>query len=115
MVREHGSLTKDAETNEAAWEAARGAARGAVKVCPSFPYICVPFAFGNRVLDTLECFCCGSFVKLHLVAFCLCLGVLCRPRWISDLLGCAARMRWSCSALLMLFICVFAAPLFFSW
>ena len=36
MVREHGSLTKDAETNEAAWEAARGAARGAVKVCSSF-------------------------------------------------------------------------------
>lgn len=36
MVREHGSLTKDAETNEAAWEAARGAARGAVKVCLSF-------------------------------------------------------------------------------
>ena len=35
-MREHGSLTKDAETNEAAWEAARGAARGAVKVCSSF-------------------------------------------------------------------------------
>lgn len=33
MVREHGSLTKDAETNEAAWEAARGAAYGSVKVC----------------------------------------------------------------------------------
>lgn len=33
MVREHGSLTKDAETNEAAWEAARGAAYGGVKVC----------------------------------------------------------------------------------
>lgn len=32
MVREHGSLTKDAETNEAAWEAARGAAVGSVKV-----------------------------------------------------------------------------------
>ncbi|KAH6622072.1 hypothetical protein C7974DRAFT_473460 [Boeremia exigua] len=31
MVREHGSLTKDAETNEAAWEAARGAAYGSVK------------------------------------------------------------------------------------
>ncbi|KAJ8108151.1 hypothetical protein OPT61_g8372 [Boeremia exigua] len=31
MVREHGSLTKDAETNEAAWEAVRGAAYGSVK------------------------------------------------------------------------------------
>ncbi|KAL1608812.1 hypothetical protein SLS59_002003 [Nothophoma quercina] len=31
MVREHGSLTKDAETNQAAWEAARGAAYGGVK------------------------------------------------------------------------------------
>lgn len=33
MVREHGSLTKDAETNEAAWEAARGAVVGGAKVC----------------------------------------------------------------------------------
>lgn len=33
MVRQHGSLTKDDETNEAAWEAARGAAYGGVKVC----------------------------------------------------------------------------------
>ena len=32
MVREHGSLTKDAETNQAAWEAAKGAAYGGVKV-----------------------------------------------------------------------------------
>ncbi|KAF2623948.1 hypothetical protein BU25DRAFT_348858 [Macroventuria anomochaeta] len=31
MVREHGSLMKDAETNQAAWEAAKGAAYGGVK------------------------------------------------------------------------------------
>ena len=31
-MRNHGSLTKDDETNEAAWEAARGAVRGAAKV-----------------------------------------------------------------------------------
>jgi hypothetical protein len=42
MVREHGSLTKDAETNEAAWEAARGAAGGAVKVCA---HLCLHFGF----------------------------------------------------------------------
>jgi hypothetical protein len=33
MVREHGSLTKDEETNQAAWEAARGALVGGTKVC----------------------------------------------------------------------------------
>ena len=33
MVRQHGSLEKDAETNEAAWEAARGALIGGTKVC----------------------------------------------------------------------------------
>jgi hypothetical protein len=33
MVREHGSLTKDAETNQAAWEAVRGGAYGGIKVC----------------------------------------------------------------------------------
>ncbi|CAN9387043.1 unnamed protein product [Alternaria alternata] len=31
MVRQHGSLEKDAETNEAAWEAARGALIGGTK------------------------------------------------------------------------------------
>jgi hypothetical protein len=31
-MRRHGSLTKDEETNEAAWEAARGAGVGAAKV-----------------------------------------------------------------------------------
>jgi hypothetical protein len=31
-MRQHGSLKNDAETNEAAWEAARGAASGAAKV-----------------------------------------------------------------------------------
>jgi hypothetical protein len=43
MVREHGSLTKDAETNQAAWEAAKGAAYGGVKVrfCSfSFLFVC---------------------------------------------------------------------------
>ena len=33
MVREHGSLTKDAETNQAAWEAVKGGAYGGIKVC----------------------------------------------------------------------------------
>jgi hypothetical protein len=33
MVREHGSLTKDEETNQAAWEAATGALVGGTKVC----------------------------------------------------------------------------------
>jgi hypothetical protein len=32
-MREHGSLTKDAETNQAAWEAAKGAGYGGLKVC----------------------------------------------------------------------------------
>jgi hypothetical protein len=32
MVRQHGSLEKDAETNQAAWEAAKGAAWGGSKV-----------------------------------------------------------------------------------
>ena len=32
MVRRHGDLRNDAETNEAAWEAARGATWGATKV-----------------------------------------------------------------------------------
>lgn len=32
MVREHGSLTKDAETNQAAWEAVKGGAYGSIKV-----------------------------------------------------------------------------------
>lgn len=32
MVRQHGSLEKDAETNQAAWEAAKGAAWGGTKV-----------------------------------------------------------------------------------
>lgn len=32
MNRKHASLTKDDETNQAAWEAARGAAWGAGKV-----------------------------------------------------------------------------------
>lgn len=32
MVREHGSLTKDAETNQAAWEAVKGGAYGGIKV-----------------------------------------------------------------------------------
>lgn len=31
-MRRHGSLSKDEETNEAAWEAARGAVTGAAKV-----------------------------------------------------------------------------------
>jgi hypothetical protein len=31
-MRRHGSLSKDDETNEAAWEAARGATAGAAKV-----------------------------------------------------------------------------------
>ncbi|KAF1933600.1 uncharacterized protein M421DRAFT_415939 [Didymella exigua CBS 183.55] len=31
MVREHGSLTKDDETNQAAWEAVKGGAYGGVK------------------------------------------------------------------------------------
>jgi hypothetical protein len=31
-MREHGSLTKDAETNQAAWEAAKGAGYGGLKV-----------------------------------------------------------------------------------
>lgn len=31
MVRQHGSLTSDAETNQAAWEAAKGAAWGGTK------------------------------------------------------------------------------------
>lgn len=33
MMRQHGSLERDEETNEAAWEAARGAVTGATKVC----------------------------------------------------------------------------------
>ena len=33
MVRQHGSLEKDEETNQAAWEAARGALIGSTKVC----------------------------------------------------------------------------------
>lgn len=33
MVRQHGSLTKDDETNQAAWEAAKGALVGGTKVC----------------------------------------------------------------------------------
>lgn len=32
MVRQHGSLEKDEETNQAAWEAARGALVGGTKV-----------------------------------------------------------------------------------
>lgn len=32
MVRQHGSLEKDDETNQAAWEAARGALVGGTKV-----------------------------------------------------------------------------------
>lgn len=32
MVRQHGSLEKDEETNQAAWEAARGALIGGTKV-----------------------------------------------------------------------------------
>lgn len=32
-MRKHGSLEKDEETNQAAWEAARGAVKGATKVC----------------------------------------------------------------------------------
>ena len=39
MVRQHGSLEKDEETNQAAWEAARGALSGGTKVC-----ICSSFA-----------------------------------------------------------------------
>jgi hypothetical protein len=35
MVRQHGSLEKDEETNQAAWEAARGALIGGTKVCIS--------------------------------------------------------------------------------
>lgn len=48
MVREHGSLTKDAETNEAAWEAARGAAYGGVKVRECF---CAVLGGGGYVMD----------------------------------------------------------------
>lgn len=33
MVRYNGSTKSEAETNEAAWEAARGAVVGATKVC----------------------------------------------------------------------------------
>jgi len=33
-MRHHGSLERDAEVNAAAWEAARGAAIGAARVCP---------------------------------------------------------------------------------
>ena len=47
MVREHGSLTKDAETNQAAWEAARGAAYGGVKVRE--------FGLGLHVLSSGTC------------------------------------------------------------
>lgn len=47
MVREHGSLTKDAETNQAAWEAARGAAYGGVKVRE--------FGLGLHVLSSVTC------------------------------------------------------------
>jgi hypothetical protein len=36
MVRQHGSLEKDAETNQAAWEAAKGAAWGGTKVSRTF-------------------------------------------------------------------------------
>ena len=32
-MRQHGSLEKDQETNQAAWEAARGAVWGGAKVC----------------------------------------------------------------------------------
>jgi hypothetical protein len=32
MVRQHGSLEKDEETNQAAWEAAKGALVGGTKV-----------------------------------------------------------------------------------
>ena len=35
-MRHHGSLTKDEEMNNAAWEAARGATAGAVKVSAIF-------------------------------------------------------------------------------
>jgi hypothetical protein len=35
IMRKHGSLTSDADTNEAAWEAARGATVGAAKVSVS--------------------------------------------------------------------------------
>jgi hypothetical protein len=40
MVREHGSLTKDEETNQAAWEAARGAMVGGTKVSTCFCVSC---------------------------------------------------------------------------
>lgn len=46
MVREHGSLTKDAETNEAAWEAARGAAVGGAKVCFACLYVLLQQRWG---------------------------------------------------------------------
>jgi len=39
-MRKHGSLTSDAETNEAAWEAARGAGVGAAKVSAFSNVIC---------------------------------------------------------------------------
>jgi len=38
MVRQHGSLEKDEETNQAAWEAARGALIGGTKVCCMCPF-----------------------------------------------------------------------------
>ena len=54
MVREHGSLTKDAETNEAAWEAARGAAVGGIKVrrfggCTCYSFCVLLFCPSDRL------------------------------------------------------------------
>jgi hypothetical protein len=61
MVRQHGSLEKDAETNQAAWEAAKGAAWGGSKVRIS---IYVMFVW-NSILHSLHLSCVrvSGFVK----------------------------------------------------
>jgi hypothetical protein len=61
MVRQHGSLEKDAETNQAAWEAAKGAAWGGSKVRIS---IYVMFVW-NSILYSLHLSCVrvSGFVK----------------------------------------------------
>jgi len=54
-MRHHGSLTKDAETNEAAWEAARGATVGAAKVRgPFLLLIIVGTCSGQVVFEAIS-------------------------------------------------------------
>lgn len=51
IMRQHGSLKNDAEINEAAWEAARGAAAGAAKVSSCLALVFFPLSISGSSSD----------------------------------------------------------------